>query len=117
MAQHDNSAPMEIDPVDDGPKQGPMLGHCDYRSPNHVQPRPMSITQEDDARQAIEMLRGDDVSGRVSAANRLEAVAAALGEVRAREVSIYRIVNSKIPFTSAWGLTHTFTILLPPVFF
>jgi len=33
----------------------------------------------------IDMLRGDDVSGRIAAANKLESVAAALGEERTRE--------------------------------
>ena len=45
-----------------------------------------SASEEEEARQAIDMLRGEDVSGRVAAANRLEAVAAALGEERTRDV-------------------------------
>ena len=45
-----------------------------------------AASEEEEARQAIDMLRGDDVSGRVAAANRLEAVAAALGEERTRDV-------------------------------
>ena len=40
----------------------------------------------EDAQNAIEMLRGDDVAGRVAAASRLEGVAAALGEERTKEV-------------------------------
>ena len=97
MSQKDNTA-MEIDPVDDGPKElGSMLGHFDSRSPNH-RPASLSITQEEDARQAIEMLRGDDVSERVSAANRLDSVAAALGEIRTREVRTIRISNCHSPF-------------------
>jgi len=47
-----------------------------------------AASEEEEARQAIDMLRGEDVSGRVAAANRLEAVAAALGEERTREVSL-----------------------------
>lgn len=88
MAQKDHSA-MEIDPVDDGPKETPMLGLTNTRALSHGVSRSTSlvITQEDDAKQAIEMLRGDDVSERVSAANRLEAIATALGEERTREVS------------------------------
>jgi len=39
----------------------------------------------EDAQNAIEMLRGDDVAGRVAAASRLEGVAAALGEERTKE--------------------------------
>jgi hypothetical protein len=42
---------------------------------------------EEEARQTIEMLRGDDVSARVSAANKLENVATALGVERTRKVS------------------------------
>jgi serine/threonine-protein phosphatase 2A regulatory subunit A len=44
-----------------------------------------AASEEEEARQAIDMLRGDDVSGRVAAANRLESVAAALGEERTRD--------------------------------
>ena len=47
----------------------------------------MAMSEEDEARQAIDMLRGEDVSARVAAANRLEAVAAALGQERTRDVS------------------------------
>lgn len=47
-----------------------------------------STSEEDEARQAIEMLRGDDVSGRIAAANRLDTVASALGEERTREVCL-----------------------------
>eukprot|EP00566_Odontella_aurita_P008355 CAMPEP_0113564216 /NCGR_PEP_ID=MMETSP0015_2-20120614/21495_1 /TAXON_ID=2838 /ORGANISM="Odontella" /LENGTH=667 /DNA_ID=CAMNT_0000466271 /DNA_START=185 /DNA_END=2188 /DNA_ORIENTATION=- /assembly_acc=CAM_ASM_000160 len=52
---------------------------------------PQSVTAMDvdgvvtDARQAIDMLRGDDVSGRVEAANKLDGVAVALGPERTRE--------------------------------
>ena len=91
MSQQENQ-PMEIDPVDDGPKQDPsatamIMSRLNDGSPTLGQaPTPMSISQEDDARQAIEMLRGDDVAERVAAATRLEAVAIALGEERTREV-------------------------------
>jgi len=80
---------MEIDPVDDGPKQDTPMNTV--RLDTNTRPSQLShataITQEEEARQAIEMLRGDDVAERVSAASRLEAVAAALGEERTREVS------------------------------
>jgi len=67
---------MEITPIDDSTK--------------NVQGGPVDQTMtassdEDEARQAIDMLRGDDVSGRVAAANKLETVAAALGEQRTRD--------------------------------
>jgi len=45
----------------------------------------MQISEEEEARQAIDMFRGDDVSKRVAASNRLEAVALVLGEQRTRE--------------------------------
>lgn len=54
-----------------------------------------AASEEEEARQAIDMLRGDDVSGRVAAANRLEAVAAALGEERTRDVSLYNVEEYK----------------------
>lgn len=44
-----------------------------------------NANEDEEARQAIDMLRGEDVSARVAAANRLEAVAAALGEERTRD--------------------------------
>jgi hypothetical protein len=86
--QQENSAvAMEIDPVDDGPKQDTslMAGRMEV-SPPQSQQIPISITQEEEARKAIEMLRGEDVAERVAAASRLEAVAAALGKERTREV-------------------------------
>lgn len=48
---------------------------------------PVTAKEEEDARQAIDLLRGDDVAGRVEAAHRLESVAAALGAERTRDVS------------------------------
>ena len=50
----------------------------------------VTVAEEEEARQAIEMLRGDDMSARVAAASKLENVAAALGEERTRKVSIQR---------------------------
>ena len=50
-------------------------------------PPAVQMSEEEEARQAIDMLRGEDVSARVAAANRLEAVAAALGHERTRDVS------------------------------
>lgn len=45
----------------------------------------VTAAQEEEARQAIDMLRGDDVTGRVEAANKLDGVAEALGPERTRE--------------------------------
>mmetsp|Transcript_10812 Transcript_10812/g.30968 ORF Transcript_10812/g.30968 Transcript_10812/m.30968 type:complete len:644 (+) Transcript_10812:172-2103(+) len=43
------------------------------------------ITEEEEARQSLDMLRSDDVSNRIAAANKLESIATALGEQRTRE--------------------------------
>ena len=73
--------PMDVDPIDGGPKD---LG----KGPPPPPPKavPMQISEEEEARQAIDMFRGDDMSARVKAANRLEAIASVLGEQRTREV-------------------------------
>mmetsp|Transcript_15037 Transcript_15037/g.21282 ORF Transcript_15037/g.21282 Transcript_15037/m.21282 type:complete len:656 (+) Transcript_15037:190-2157(+) len=68
--------PMEITPIDDSTKNVPEAA---------VDQTMVASSDEDEARQAIDMLRGDDISGRVAAANKLETVAAALGEQRTRE--------------------------------
>ena len=78
--------PMEIDPVDDGPTKMSVPPPPPPPSVASANVQPIVVTEEDEARQAIEILRGDDVAARVSAANKLEAVAAALGEQRTREV-------------------------------
>ena len=43
------------------------------------------VSGAEEARQAIEMLRGDDVANRVAAVQRLESIATVLGERRTRE--------------------------------
>lgn len=91
MSQQENlPEAMDIDPVDDGPKHQdtPMLPSTADGSAPPAQTTPISINQEEEARKAIEMLRGDDVANRVSAANRLDAVASALGDERTRDVSL-----------------------------
>lgn len=47
----------------------------------------MNITAEEEAHQAINMLKGDDTSERIAAANKLESIAKTLGEERTRNVS------------------------------
>lgn len=84
---------MEIDPIDGGPKERVMIPLMAYGNNASSQPSgggvvPMQVSEEEEARQAIDMLRGEDVSARVAAANRLEAIAAVLGEQRTREVSL-----------------------------
>lgn len=73
--------PMDVDPVDDDPRpsSSPLSSPLLLRT---VVP----ITREEEARQAIELLRGNDMAERVAAAHRLDAVAAILGEERTRNV-------------------------------
>lgn len=73
---------MDIDPIDGGPKQVTKPSNAEDNNSHVV---PMQISEEEEARQAIDMFRGDDMSARVAAANRLEAVASVLGEQRTRE--------------------------------
>eukprot|EP00536_Pseudo-nitzschia_multiseries_P001801 jgi/Psemu1/235063/estExt_Genewise1.C_230120 len=77
---------MDIDPIDGGPKEivKPAL-RSSGNTNNNNHAVPMQISEEEEARQAIDMFRGDDMSARVAAANRLEAVASLLGEQRTRE--------------------------------
>ncbi|EEC44256.1 predicted protein [Phaeodactylum tricornutum CCAP 1055/1] len=79
--------PMDVDPVDDDPRpsSSPLSSPLLLRT---VVP----ITREEEARQAIELLRGNDMAERVAAAHRLDAVAAILGEERTR--------NELLPFLS-----------------
>jgi hypothetical protein len=49
----------------------------------------MEVSAEEEARQAIEMLRGDDVSERIAAANKIDSVAKILGDERTREVCCF----------------------------
>ena len=82
---------MDIDPIDGGPKEivkpvpatNSTLGNVVANSSGLI---PMQVSEEEEARQAIDMLRGDDVAARVAAASRLESVASVLGEQRTRDV-------------------------------
>ena len=84
---------MDIDPIDGGPKE--IVKPVPAASNNALNTSfanssglfPMQVSEEEQARQAIEMLRGDDVAARVAAASRLESVASVLGEQRTRDVS------------------------------
>jgi hypothetical protein len=80
---------VEIDPVDGGPKMmTPPPPPPDLSPGSSSMNKVLIISQEDEARQAIEMLRSEDVADRVTAATRLEAVAAALGQERTRNVRL-----------------------------
>jgi hypothetical protein len=98
------SEPMDIDvdPVDGGPKatgMGPNDLMAQQQQEQQPQPHMTVVSAaaaaasgssaEEEARQAIDMLHGDDVGNRVAAAHRLESVAAALGPERTREVCNY----------------------------
>jgi hypothetical protein len=102
------SEPMDIDvdPVDGGPKPAATGTGLNDPMAQEQQPQPRmtvvstgdassaaaaaaaATSKEEEARQAIDMLHGDDVGNRVAAAHRLESVAAALGPERTREVRI-----------------------------
>lgn len=91
-------APMDVDPIDDGPScvKAPPVPVYGSSLASHqqqllvLQTQQQSVTEEE-ARQFIEMLRSEDVSSRVAAANRLDAVAMALGCDRTRDVSCSRV--------------------------
>jgi len=89
------------------------------------------VSDEDDARRSIDMLRGDDISGRVAAAHRLEHVARVLGEVRTREellpfltesvdddddvlIAIAAALGKLVPYVGGSAHAHT---ILPPLEF
>lgn len=109
IADSSSSSPMEIDPIDDGPRINvlasaatnakymppvPTYGSSLAHQQQQLIPNSNSgIATEDEARQCIELLRSDDVSGRVSAANRLDALALALGTDRTRNVRIMYAYN------------------------
>ena len=81
---------MDIDPIDGGPKEiikpVPAVTNAALAGGSSSGLIPMQVSEEEEARQAIEMLRGDDVAARVAAASRLESVASVLGEQRTRDV-------------------------------
>lgn len=96
--------PMDVDPIDGGPKTAsnvpPLTASPSHESSSSaaLHPSPFGspsgnshnnmITKEEEAKQAIEQLRGEDLAGRIAASNHLEGVAAVLGPKRTREVRI-----------------------------
>lgn len=81
--------PMDIDPIDDGPRPIPShVGHASERSSSvQVVALPTTILKEEDARRAIDMLRSEESTARISAAHRLDSIASVLGPERTRDVS------------------------------
>lgn len=80
---------MDIDPIDDGPRSlsSPVGNASDRPSSVQVVALPATISKEEDARKAIDMLRSEDSTARVSAAHRLDSIASVLGPERTRDVS------------------------------
>lgn len=83
-------SPMEVDPIDDGPP--PSSPPTPAVASSHWTPSalltPIVLTKEEEAKQAIESLRAEDMAQRVTAAHRLPAIAAVLGPERTRNVSV-----------------------------
>ena len=117
---------MDVDPIDDGPavcvtKAAPLAtlvpvygsSLASHNQQLLLQQQPAqqqqqsSVVTEEEARQFIEMLRSEDVSSRVSAANRLDVVAMALGSDRTRDVR-----KSHISFPAVGVLNAPFSILI-----
>jgi hypothetical protein len=92
------AAPMEIDPIDDGPlppTNPPTPAGYSSRLANNHSPAALLLsntpmmTQQDEAQQTIELLRAaPDMAQRVAAAHRLPAVAHVLGPERTRTVRV-----------------------------
>ncbi|GAX21279.1 serine/threonine-protein phosphatase 2A regulatory subunit A [Fistulifera solaris] len=78
--------PMDIDPIDDGPRSlsSPNGSSSDRSNNFQVITLPVTISKEEDARKAIDMLRSEDSTARVSAAHRLDSIASVLGPERTR---------------------------------
>jgi serine/threonine-protein phosphatase 2A regulatory subunit A len=82
---------MDIDPIDDGPRSlsSPNGNSSDRTNHFQVITLPATISKEEDARKAIDMLRSEDSTARVSAAHRLDSIASVLGPERTRDVSFF----------------------------
>lgn len=87
--QQQSPTPMEIDPIDDGPApptSPPTPAVGSHNTSPAALLTPIVLTKEEEAKQAIEALRADDMAQRVTAAHRLPAIAAVLGPERTRTV-------------------------------
>lgn len=82
---HNASSPMEIDPVDDGPRENPDPPIAVFpQSSNPVYVTP--VTNAEEATSAIDRLRSDDYSQRVLASHQLDSIARILGSERTKNV-------------------------------
>jgi len=105
--QQQGTDPMDVDPIDDGPsvKEStpvPVYGSSSAGSgsgammmmmfmgndaaDNNNNSNSYSITTEEDAKQCLDLLRSEEMSHRVQAAHRLDAVAHLLGPERTKSV-------------------------------
>ncbi len=104
MVSNDTS-PMEIDTeTSTSPqtmKDSPMTNAAAVASCLSSEQDTPQLSEEEEARQAIEKLRGEDLSARIEAASKLDAVAKTLGEERTRDVSfvVTRLHMIRMP----WG--------------
>ena len=79
--------PMDFDPIDDGPIQKNFPNNPPPASPNVSSiGNNHNVNAVEDPKNAVQMLRSDDLSNRVAAAHKLDTIAKALGEQRTREV-------------------------------
>ena len=93
-SKHAPLDPMDVDPIDDGPRDmttviPPVPSIA--KSPSVLQlaaPDGMVVETDQDAKQCLDWLRSEDLSQRVAAAHRLDAVARWLGPERTRRVSV-----------------------------
>lgn len=79
--------PMDIDPIDDGPLPTPRNNPSSLvmSAPRDALNISSTVISGDDTKQMVDMLRSDDLSSRVAAANKLDSIALALGQQRTRE--------------------------------
>ena len=90
---------VDVDPVDDGPPikgSPPVPVYGSGLQPPAVMVPQQPVTEEE-ALQGIEMLRSDDLSNRIAAANRLDVVAIAIGSDRTRDVRTHAICDGQAP--------------------
>jgi len=95
---------MDVDPIDGGPAPRTASFTFQTAAPagTTITGTPLVVpvtttntaTKEEEARQAIDLLSGDDVAGRVLAASRLDAMATVLGPERTREVGHFLVVSA-----------------------
>jgi len=122
--------PMDVDPIDGGPrtmKAPPPSVSADSNNlatatssnnnNNNNNNGGVVVEEEIEARQAIDMLRGDDLSARVAAAHRLDAVADALGQQRARDVSLFWLFIAVVAQYSTTLVLFSFFVFWFSVFY